>query len=93
MILSAVARHGATDKSGDRDMNYIRRIQAENAALVAQMKRAQDEITEFRAFVLTSPKFVGVESDGGRKDWIATADVASRLETIGSMLRNEGGIA
>lgn len=31
---------------------------------------------------IASTKFVGVEQDGGRRDWIATTDVDRRLQTI-----------
>ena len=66
-------------------MNFIKRLQAENANLRQQMLDAQEEIQEFRAFVLQSPKFNGTEN-GERKDWISTTDVAARLQNICSLL-------
>lgn len=66
-------------------MDYINRLKTENADLKAQMFAAVAELEAFRAF-LSSAKFVGVESDGGRKDWIATGDVNARLMELRSML-------
>ncbi len=67
-------------------MNYIKRLQAEKLARNAAIDRATKEISDFVAFLQTSPKFVGVESDGGRKDWIATGDVVRRLMEIDDAL-------
>jgi hypothetical protein len=66
-------------------VNYIKKIQAENANLKRQMLDAQEELQNFRAF-LFSAKFTGTDSDGDRKDWIATTDVAARLQNICSLL-------
>lgn len=77
-------------------MNFIRRIQAERAELEARIDRTDDAISDAMAF-LNSPKFVGVESDGSRKDWISTADVHHMLahlrETIRTEVREEGKAA
>ena len=66
-------------------MNYIKQLQAENAELRQALDAARDEIAAFRAH-LHSAKFAGVESDGSRKDWIATADVFARLANINDAL-------
>lgn len=66
-------------------MNYIKQLQAENAALKAAATRADGEVTSFLAH-LHSNKFAGVAADGSRKDWIATADVIHRLVDIRRML-------
>ncbi len=62
-------------------MNYIRRIQAENAALKEQLQKGQASVNDFIGF-LHSDKFKGQESDGARKDWIATGDVIHRLQDL-----------
>jgi hypothetical protein len=40
-----------------------------------------ERIEHFRQHLLT-PKFVGVDSDGDRKDWISTSDVLRFLEDL-----------
>lgn len=67
-------------------MNYIARLKMEAVNRDMAIETAQNEITEFMAF-LNSPKFTGVESDGGRKDWIATGDVMARLMELRSTLQ------
>lgn len=69
-------------------MNYIRRIQADNANLETTIDTANVSINDMIAF-LNGPKFTGTESDGGRKDWIATGDVIAWLQNLRSDLRNE----
>lgn len=64
-------------------MNYIKQLQADNAAAKNQANEILNDIIAFKAF-LASPKFVGVESDGSRKDWISTGDVDRFLSDIGS---------
>lgn len=46
--------------------------QARGAALEAGIRELLAHIA--------SPKFIGVEQDGGRRDWIATTDVHHRLQ-------------
>lgn len=46
-----------------------------------QVAIARCKIRQFRAELLT-PKFVGVDSDGSRKDWMSTKDIDSRLLEI-----------
>jgi hypothetical protein len=62
-------------------MNFIKSLQAANLDQLDKLAAMQNEIAEFRIF-LHSAKFTGVDSDGGRKDWIATGDVLRRLEII-----------
>lgn len=62
-------------------MNYINRLELDNFDIKAKLAAAKQEIEEFRSH-LNLPKFQGVESDGGRKDWIATGDVLSYLSNI-----------
>ncbi len=38
-------------------------------------------MSEFRLHI-DGPKFQGVEADGGRKDWISTADVTNWIEDL-----------
>jgi hypothetical protein len=68
-------------------VNYIKRLESENAALKAAFAATRDELGAFRAFLGTE-KFTGVESDGSRKDWISTADVSHRLADIIDTLRD-----
>jgi hypothetical protein len=63
-------------------MNYIKQLEQTNREQAEQLAAMKAELLDFRAFVLTSPKFLGTDTDGDRKDWIATGDVASRLEVI-----------
>jgi hypothetical protein len=67
-------------------MNYIRRIQAERTELETKIAKTDDSISDVIAF-LHSAKFTGVESDGGRKDWIATGDMITILQNLRSELR------
>lgn len=55
-------------------MNHIKRLQEENAEMREKLAALDQEIRGTLGF-LTSPKFQGYESDGGRKDWISTGDV------------------
>jgi hypothetical protein len=55
-------------------MNYIKQLQEENAALKAAIQDTNEKIDLFLS-LLASPKFSGKESNGDRKDWIATGDV------------------
>lgn len=66
--------------------NFIQNLQSENTEKGQRLAKIQREINDFLVF-LHSPKFVGVESDGGRKDWIATGDVIARLNEIQSVVR------
>ena len=58
-------------------MNYIKQLEQSKAELDA----TRHAINEFLCFLNTG-KFIGTESDGGRKDWIATSDVTARLIDI-----------
>ena len=46
-----------------------------------KIKAMCDAINDFRA-LLHSDKFAGYDSDGDRKDWIATGDVLNWLREI-----------
>jgi hypothetical protein len=67
-------------------MNFIKRIQAERTELEAKVSKADDAISDTIGFLMSS-KFVGVDSDGGRKDWIATGDMIAILQNLRSELR------
>jgi len=62
-------------------MNYIKRLEAELAEAREELAAKNSLL---RAFMreLEGQKFQGVDSDGDRKDWIATADVTDRLRDI-----------
>jgi len=62
-------------------MNYISKLQAENLELKNKLAKVGAEINEFVSF-LHSAKFTGTESNGERKDWIATGDVIRRIKEI-----------
>lgn len=57
-----------------KEMNYIKQLQEENNNLKQIIANCRNEIQASKIF-LNSSKFTGVESDGSRKDWIATGDV------------------
>jgi len=62
-------------------MNYITRLQADLAAAEDENRAMRDAVAEFRCH-LAGEKFNGTEPDGGRKDWIAVADVNAWLARI-----------
>lgn len=62
-------------------MNYIESLRTMNRELSARHDEVTERIEHFRQHLLSS-KFVGVDVDGGRKDWIATADVLRFLEDL-----------
>ncbi len=59
-------------------MNYIKQLEQDNRMLRHALDNVDTQVCLFLQF-LNSPKFVGVESDGGRKDWISTGDVIHKL--------------
>ncbi len=62
-------------------MNYIRSLQDDLATARATLTAKESVVGEFRAH-LAGPKFHGLDLDGGRKDWIAVADVLAWLSRI-----------
>ena len=62
-------------------MNYIARLQADLAAAEATLSAKGEAIQEFRVH-LAGDKFAGTDTDGSRKDWIATGDVHAWLARI-----------
>lgn len=67
-------------------MNYIQSLQESNKVKSAALGEIENNINEFLKY-LNSEKFIGVESNGKRKDWISTDDVkhflfALRSQTI-----------
>ena len=62
-------------------MNYIARLQADLAAAEATLLAKAEAIQEFRVH-LAGDKFAGTDTDGSRKDWIATGDVHAWLARI-----------
>ena len=62
-------------------MNYIQKLKEENQALQAKLQSGFAAIDDFNMH-LHSDKFNGQESDGGRRDWIATTDVKCALSNI-----------
>jgi hypothetical protein len=61
--------------------NYIKKLEYEKAQLEGQIAALEEGLSAFRSHI-DSPKFCGVEADGGRKDWIATADVTNWIEDL-----------
>ncbi len=62
-------------------MKYINRLEQINDERAARLVAIHAEIELFRMHLL-SPKFHGLDVDGDRKDWIATADVLRWIETL-----------
>ena len=62
-------------------MNYIKLLEAENAAKAERLLVRAERVQEFREH-LFSPKFNPVQSDGSRGDWIAVKDVFRWLQYI-----------
>jgi hypothetical protein len=70
-------------------MKDIHRLRAEFTEAHDQLAAIHDEIRQFRIH-LASDKFCGYEADGGRKDWIAAADVSRWPDRIANApLRGE----
>lgn len=67
-------------------MNYIKRLQQENADQAGRIQALENELSQFRLHI-DGPKFVGVEADGGRRDWISTADVTAWIERLRVSIR------
>lgn len=57
------------------------RIHEQNTQLKQAIVGVRIDLHAMRAF-LNSPKFTGIESDGGRKDWISTGDVLNLIRGI-----------
>ncbi len=62
-------------------MNYIKRLEKENSDLKKALVDVGSAVHGFKA-ELDGAKFNGVESDGGRKDWMSTQDIRDRLDRI-----------
>ena len=62
-------------------MKYIRSLQGDLATASATLDAKEGIVAEFRAH-LAGPKFQVLDLDGGRKDWIAVADVLAWLSRI-----------
>lgn len=73
-------------------MNYIHKLKADLAGQTAAVESFKETINHLRNF-LHSDKFIGVESDGERKDWIATGDVLSMLWAMESNALDAGETA
>jgi hypothetical protein len=65
-------------------MNYINRLEQENKDLKRVLGQINNELSLFLDY-LHSPKFTGIESDGGRKDWISTTEVVHKLFELRSL--------
>jgi len=62
-------------------MNYIQSLQGQVAELKKQIELRDKKLNDFICFLHTD-KFVGVESNGDRKDWISTGDVLNIVRDI-----------
>ncbi len=67
-------------------MNYIKRLEQDLVSAAAKLAAVRLELEAFQNFLQTAEKFKGTESDGGRKDWIATTDVITRLQEIKNLI-------
>lgn len=61
--------------------NYIQTLQTIAADRGERLTQLHERIESMRAHLLSS-KFSGVDLDGDRKDWIATADVLRFIEDL-----------
>ena len=61
--------------------NYIQTLQTIAADRAERLTQLHERIEWMRAHLLSS-KFSGVDLDGARKDWIATADVLRFIEDL-----------
>ena len=68
-------------------MNFIHRLKADLATRDEAVNAAQQQIQDFLQFLGTE-KFLGVDSDGQRKDWISTRDVVTMLQDLRSTLES-----
>lgn len=66
-------------------MNYIKKLEMENADLREVISYAQETVQRYREH-LELPKFKGYEENGDRKDWIATGDVDLMMRTLMGLL-------
>lgn len=64
-----------------RPKNYIHRLQADLADRDAKLAAVIEELNHLRKS-LDGPKYTGVDSDGARKDWMATTDLGLWIERI-----------
>jgi hypothetical protein len=62
-------------------VNHIHRLQNQLDAARAEL-RAKGEILRAFQVHLMSEKFQGYETDGQRKDWIATADARAWIQSV-----------
>ena len=62
-------------------MNYIKRLEKENSDLKKALQEDGAAVHGFKV-ELDAPKFNGVDTDGGRKDWMSTQDIRDRLDRI-----------
>jgi hypothetical protein len=74
-------------------MNYLKRLQADNAALIRRTALMRAELMALRSYVLTNRKFLGEDPDGSRRDWIATTDIARRVEEILSLVEGDADVS
>lgn len=64
--------------------NYIKTLEAIGAERAERLQAIHERI-EFMRMHLLSAKFSGIDTDGGRKDWIATSDVLRFIEELRSI--------
>jgi len=69
-------------------MNYIKQLQADNAALKARISDIDEALQGFSR-LLNSSKHNGVDMHGERSDWISTGDALTQLQIIDTVLKGE----
>lgn len=62
-------------------MNYIKKLESLSNSQINTIDAAKAEIYGIM-YHLRSSKLTGEDLDGGRKDWISTKDVETRLQII-----------
>ena len=69
-----------------RPKNFIKRLEYDLADANAKLAGVEEELNCLRRSI-DGPKYTGVDSDGGRKDWMATADIALWIERLRTSAR------
>jgi hypothetical protein len=63
-------------------MSYIRNMQATLQSARSGLEDISGTVNHWRAHLQTSPKYMGTDPDGARRDWLSAADVARILDDI-----------
>ena len=62
--------------------HYSKRLQRDLDEKDERIAQLEGRLRDFKASLLHDPKFVGLDPDGSRRDWISTGDVADRIDAM-----------